>query len=71
MGFFGDRGSGNIGSDSLHGNLKIAAPKAGSWDYSVSKLDRATRFRLLEAEIPMYPGRRPEVIALLNTRGVP
>lgn len=74
VGFFGNRGPGNIGSDFLHGNLKIAALKAGSWDYSVSNPDWATRIRLVEAEIPMYPGRRPErpeVIALLNSPGVP
>jgi len=29
------------------------------------------RFRLLEAEIPVYPGRRLEVIALHNCPGVP
>jgi len=63
----------NIRSDFLHGNLKVAGQKADEAlrDYSVSNPDWAMRFRLLEAEIFMYQGRRPEVIALLNSPGVP
>jgi CHAT domain-containing protein len=63
----------NIRSDFLHGNLKVAGQKADEAlrDYSVSNPDWAMRFRLLEAEILMYQGDRPGVIALLNSPGVP
>ncbi len=40
-------------------------------DFSASSPDWAMKFRLLEAEILTYQGRRPEVIALLNTRASP
>jgi CHAT domain-containing protein len=62
----------NIRRDFLHGNLKVAGQKADEAlrEYSVSNPDWAMRFRLLEAEILMYQGSRPEVIALLNSPGV-
>ncbi len=62
----------NIRTDFLHGNLKVAGQKADEAlrEYSVSNPDWAMRFRLLEAEILMYQGYRPEVIALLNSPGV-
>ena len=39
-------------------------------DFSANGADWAMKFRLLEAEILTYQGRRPEVIALLNSPGV-
>jgi CHAT domain-containing protein len=61
-----------IRSDSLHGNLDLAHQKAekARQDYSVRDPDWAMKFRLLEAEIRIYQGQRPEVITLLNTPGV-
>ena len=62
----------NIRSDFLHGNLDVAQQKAekARKDFSASDADWAMKFRLLEAEILTYQGRRPEVIALLNSPGV-
>jgi CHAT domain-containing protein len=62
----------NIRNDFLHGNLDFAQRKAekASKDFSASSADWAMKFRLLEAEILTYQGRRPEVIALLNSPGV-
>ncbi len=62
----------NIRSDFLHGNLDVAQQKAekARKDFSASSADWAMKFRLLEAEILTYQGRRPEVIALLNSPGV-
>ena len=62
----------NIRSDFLHGNLDAAQQKAekARKDFSAGSADWAMKFRLLEAEILTYQGRRPEVIALLNSPGV-
>jgi CHAT domain-containing protein len=62
----------NIHDDFLHGNLNVAQQKADKAlrDYSTDNSDWGTRFRLLEAEILIYQGRRPDVIALLNSPGV-
>ena len=61
----------NIRSDFLHGNLDVAQQKAekARKDFSAGGADWAMKFRLLEAEILTYQGRRPEVIALLNSPG--
>ncbi len=61
-----------IRSDLQHGNLDAAQQKAekAREDFSASDADWALKFRLLEAEILTYQGRRPEVIALLNSPGV-
>jgi CHAT domain-containing protein/tetratricopeptide (TPR) repeat protein len=58
----------NIRNDFLHGNLDIAQQKAekARQDFSASGADWAMRFRVLEAEILTYQGRRPDVLALLN-----
>jgi CHAT domain-containing protein len=63
----------DIRNDSIHGNLDVARQKAekARQDFSASSADWAMRFRLLEAEILTYQGRRPEVIALLNSPDVP
>ncbi|MGC2403383.1 MAG: CHAT domain-containing protein [Acidobacteriaceae bacterium] len=60
-----------IHSDFLRGNLDTAQQKAekACKDFSTDG-DWAMRFRLLEAEILTDEGRRPEVIALLNSPGV-
>jgi CHAT domain-containing protein/tetratricopeptide (TPR) repeat protein len=62
----------NIRSDFLHGNLDVAQQKAekARKDFSASSADWSMKFRLLEAEILTYQGRRPDVIALLNSPGV-
>ncbi len=62
----------NIRSDFLHGNLVAAQQKAekARKDFSANGADWAMKFRLLEAEILTYQGRRPDVIALLNNPGV-
>ncbi len=62
----------SIHDDFLHGNLNVAQQKADKAlrDYSTDNSDWGTRFRLLEAEILIYQGRRPDVIALLNSPGV-
>ena len=62
----------DIRSDFLHGNLDDAQLKAekARKDFSANGADWAMKFRLLEAEILTYQGRRPEVIALLNSPGV-
>jgi CHAT domain-containing protein len=63
----------NIRSDFRQGNLDVALHKAekAREDFSASGADWAMKFRLLEAEILTDEGRRPEVIALLNSPGVP
>ena len=62
----------NIRTDFLHGNLDVAQQKAekARKDFSAGSADWAMKFRLLEAEILTYQGRRPEVIALLNSPAV-
>jgi len=62
----------NIRSDFLHGNLYAAQREAekARVDFLASGADWPMKFRLIEAEILTYRGRRPEVIALLNTPGV-
>jgi CHAT domain-containing protein len=62
----------NIRSASIHGNLDVAQREAeqARKDFSASSPDWAMKFRLLEAEILYYQGRRREVIALLNSPGV-
>jgi CHAT domain-containing protein/tetratricopeptide (TPR) repeat protein len=62
----------NIHSDFLRGNLASAQQNAGKAlrEFSAGNADWAMRFRLLDAEILIYQGRRPEAIALLNDPGV-
>jgi CHAT domain-containing protein len=62
----------DIQNDFQHGYLVAAQQKADQArrDFSASGADWAMKFRLLEAEILTYQGRRPEVIALLNSPGV-
>jgi CHAT domain-containing protein len=62
----------NIRSDFLHGNLDTAQQKAEKArnDLPAGNTDWAMRFRLLEAEILTNQGRRPQVVALLNSPGV-
>jgi CHAT domain-containing protein len=62
----------SIRSDFLHGNLDTAQLRAeqARKDFSGRDPDWAMKFRLLEAEILTYQGRRPEVIALLNSPDV-
>jgi CHAT domain-containing protein len=59
-------------SDFLHGNLNAAQQKAhqARTHFSSSATDWGMKFRLLEAEILTYQGRRSEVLALLNSPGV-
>jgi CHAT domain-containing protein len=63
----------NIRSDSTRGNLDVAQQKAeqARKDFSASSADWAIKFRLLEAEILTYQGRWPQVIALLESPGIP
>jgi CHAT domain-containing protein len=58
----------NIRNDSLYGNLDVAQQKAekARTDFSASGADWPMKFRVLEAEILTYQGRRPDVLALLN-----
>jgi CHAT domain-containing protein/tetratricopeptide (TPR) repeat protein len=58
----------NIRNDSLHGNLDVAQQKAekARKDFSASGADWPMKFRVLEAEILTYQGRRPDVLSLLN-----
>jgi CHAT domain-containing protein/Flp pilus assembly protein TadD len=62
----------NIRNDSLHGNLDVAQQKSekARKDFSASDADWPMKFRVLEAEILTYQGRRPEVLALLNDPNV-
>jgi CHAT domain-containing protein len=62
----------DIRTEFLHGNLAAAQQKAekARQEFSSSDADWGMKFRLLEAEIFAYQGRRPEVIALLNSPGV-
>ncbi len=62
----------NIHKDFLQGNLDAAQREAekAREDFSTSGADWPMKFRLLEAEILIYQGRRPEVIALLDAPGV-
>jgi CHAT domain-containing protein len=62
----------SIHEDFLHGNLDVAQQKADKArkDYSAGNPDWGMKFRLLEAEILIYQGRRPDVITLLNSPGV-
>ena len=61
-----------IRNDSLHGNLDVAHQKAeeARQDYAARDPEWAMKFRLLEAEILIYQGQRPAVIALLNAPGI-
>jgi CHAT domain-containing protein len=61
-----------IRTDFVHGNLYAAQQKAekAQKDFSAAGEDWPLKFRLLEAEVLTYRGRRPEVIALLNSTGV-
>jgi CHAT domain-containing protein len=63
----------NIRNDLLHGNLDVAQQKTqkARKDFSASGADWAMKFRVLEAEILTYQGRRPDVLALLNDPHVP
>ena len=62
----------SIRSDFLRGNLAAAQQNAEKAvkEFSASGADWAIRFRLLDAEILSYQGRRLEAIALLNDPGV-
>jgi len=62
----------NIRTDFLHGNLAVAQQNAeeARKKFSASDANWAMKFRLLEAEILTYQGRRPEVLVLLNGPGV-
>ncbi len=62
----------NIRSESIRGNLDLAKQEAerARKDFSAST-DWALKFRLLEAEILTYQGRWPDVVALLDSPGVP
>jgi CHAT domain-containing protein len=62
----------NIRTDFLHGNLEIAQQEAekARKDLPAGHTDWALRFRLLEAEILANQGRRPQVVALLNSPDV-
>ena len=57
----------NISSDVIHGNLDTAKQEAekARKEFSASP-DWAIKFRVLEADILTYQGRRPDVLALLN-----
>src|SRR5579859_1496905 len=63
----------NVRSDSIRGNLDVAKQEAeqARKDFSASNPEWALKFRLLEAEILTYQGRWPEVIALLDSPGIP
>jgi CHAT domain-containing protein len=60
----------DIRGDFLHGNLDVARRKAerARQDFSARSPDWSMRFRLLEAEILTYQGRRPDVLALLSKK---
>jgi len=62
----------NIRSDFLHGNLDVAQQKAEKErnELSHSDADWSMKFRLLEAEIRTYQGRREDVLTLLTEKGV-
>ncbi len=62
----------NIRRDFLHGNLDQAQQEAekARGDFSAGNGDWAMKFRLLEADVLTYQGRRPEVLSLLNSPGV-
>jgi CHAT domain-containing protein len=59
----------DIRRDFLHGNLDVAEQRAkqASTEFSAPSADWAMKFRLLQAEILTYQGRRPEVLALLDS----
>jgi CHAT domain-containing protein len=61
-----------VHSDFLRGNLAAAQQNAEKAlnAFSTGDAEWAMRFRLLDAEILTYQGRRPEAIALLNDPGV-
>ena len=58
----------DIHNDFLHGNLDVAVQKAekARTDFSDRSPDWAMKFRLQQAEILAYQGRRRDVVALLN-----
>jgi tetratricopeptide (TPR) repeat protein len=62
----------DIRNDFLHGNLDVARVKAQQAGDKFSALgpDWSMKFRLLEAEILTYQGRRPDVLALLTNERV-
>jgi CHAT domain-containing protein len=62
----------DVRDDFLHGNLDIAQKKAENARKALAGDDPgwAMKFRLLEAEILTYQGRRPDVLALLKSKGV-
>jgi CHAT domain-containing protein len=59
----------NIRTDFLHGNLETAQQKAekARKELPAGDTDWALKFRLLEAEVLANQGRRPQVVALLNS----
>jgi CHAT domain-containing protein/tetratricopeptide (TPR) repeat protein len=62
----------SIRTEFLHGNLSAAQQQAekARKEFSASDANWSMKFSLLEAEVLTYQGRRPEVIALLNSPGV-
>jgi CHAT domain-containing protein len=62
----------DIRTDFVHGNLYAAQQKAekAQKDFASAGADWPMKFRLLEAEVLTYRGRRPEVVALLNSPGI-
>jgi CHAT domain-containing protein len=62
----------HIHRDLLHGNLDLAQQDAekARVDFAASSPEWAMRFRLLEADILTYQGRRPKVLDLLENPGV-
>ena len=61
-----------IHRDLLHGNLDLAQEKAekARVGFAATSPGWAMRFRLLEADILTYQGRRPKVLDLLESPGV-
>jgi CHAT domain-containing protein len=62
----------DIRRDFLHGNLDVAEQRAeqASMDFSAPSADWPMKFRLLQAEILTYQGRRSKALTLLNDPGV-
>jgi CHAT domain-containing protein/predicted negative regulator of RcsB-dependent stress response len=62
----------NIRSAFMHGDLSVAQKEAeeAQKNYSGLDADWSMKFRLLNAEILTYQGRRPDVLALLDSKDV-
>jgi CHAT domain-containing protein len=61
----------NIRSDFMHGDLSAAqqAAEKAQKDYAGLSPDWSMKFRLLNAEILTYQGRRADVLSLLDSKG--